>query len=126
VTDILLDIAHDHGQVQRSPPPQVLLEDFGAATLDFVLHYWVNVLPETDTRQIASDIRHMIEKRLREAGICFTSPERDIHLDTDEPLKIELVAGEHGDRPGVAAEAEGTAPPKGPAGTKKNSPPDKT
>ena len=94
VTEILLKIACEHGQVLKSPAPQVLLEDFGDNALIFQLNYWIDVLPGTDTRQIASDIRRMIEKKLGEAGIAISFPQRDIHIDSLKPLKIELVSCE--------------------------------
>ena len=93
VAEILLSIAGEHGLVLKSPPPQVLLEDFGDNAMIFVLNYWIDVLSETDTRRIASDIRHMMEKRLAENGIAISFPQHDIHIDTLKPLKIELVSG---------------------------------
>ncbi|MFA6292220.1 MAG: mechanosensitive ion channel domain-containing protein [Victivallales bacterium] len=97
VTEILLKIAGEHGQVLKSPAPQVLLEDFGDNALIFQLNYWIDVLPGTGTRQIASDIRKMMEKKLSEAGIAISFPQRDIHIDTLKSLKIELVSGEKTD-----------------------------
>ncbi len=93
VTEILSDIAGEHSLVLKSPAPQVLLEDFGDNALVFVLNYWIDILPEIDTRRIASDIRHMMEKKLGEAGIAISFP-HDVHIDTKNPLKIELVRGE--------------------------------
>ncbi len=94
VIEILLKIAEDHKLVLKSPAPQVLFEDFGDSALMFVLNYWIDVLPGTDTRQIASDIRQMMDKRLGEAGMTMPFPQRDIHIDTLKPLKIELVSSE--------------------------------
>ena len=93
VTEVLLNIAREHCLVLKSPPPQVLLEDFGDNALLFVLNYWIDVLPETDTRQIASDIRHTMEKKLSEADIAISFP-RDIRIAAEKPLKIEFVHGE--------------------------------
>jgi small-conductance mechanosensitive channel len=93
VTEILLNIAREHCLVLKSPGPQVLLEDFGDNSLLFVLNYWIDVLPETDTRQIASDIRHTMEKKLGEASIAISFP-RDIRIAAEKPLKIEFVHGE--------------------------------
>ncbi len=94
VTEILLKIAAENGQILKSPAPQVLLEDFGDNALIFQLNYWIDVLPGTDTRQIASNIRKMMEKRLSEDGIAISFPQqRDIHIDTLTPIKIELVSG---------------------------------
>jgi small-conductance mechanosensitive channel/uncharacterized membrane-anchored protein YhcB (DUF1043 family) len=97
VIEILLKIAEDHKLVLKSPAPQVLFEDFGDSALMFVLNYWIDVLPGTDTRQIASDIRQMMDKRLGEAGMTMPFPQRDIHIDTLKPLKIELVSSEKTD-----------------------------
>jgi small-conductance mechanosensitive channel len=36
----------------------------------------------------------MIEKRLREAGIVMAYPQRDVHLDSSRPLRIEVVRGD--------------------------------
>jgi small-conductance mechanosensitive channel len=58
-----------------------------------VLNYWIDVLPETETRQIASDIRHTMEKKLGEASIAISFP-RDIRIAAEKPLKIEFVHGE--------------------------------
>jgi len=93
VREILLDIAGENDLVLKSPAPQVLLEEFGDNALVFELDYWIEVIPGID-RKIASDIRLMIEKKLGEAGISISFPQRDIHLDTLKPLKIELVTGE--------------------------------
>lgn len=94
VTEILNQAAEEHGLVLKTPAPHVLFEDFGDNALQFGLNFWVNVVPGTDASGVASDLRHMIEKRLGEAGIAMAFPQRDIHLDTVKPLKIEIVSGE--------------------------------
>jgi small-conductance mechanosensitive channel len=43
--------------------------------------------------QVQSDLRFMLEKRLAEAGIAISYPQRDLHLDTARPLQIEVVSG---------------------------------
>ena len=70
----------------------MLLEDFGADALQFALEYWIDYGKGADGRQIASDLRLMIEKALGEAGIAVPYPQRDVHLDAAGPLKVEVVS----------------------------------
>jgi small-conductance mechanosensitive channel len=90
VADILVAAASEHGQVLDEPAPYVLFEDFGADALTFALYFWVDVMRHS-AAQVQSDIRFMLDKRLAEAGISIAFPQRDIHLDSAQPLRIELV-----------------------------------
>ena len=92
VSDTLLAQADRHGQVLKTPAPRVLFEDFGADALQFALEYWIDYGKGADGRQIASDLRFMIEKALGEAGIAVPYPQRDVHLDAAGPLKVEVVS----------------------------------
>jgi small-conductance mechanosensitive channel len=91
VTEILGNVAQEHGLVLKDPPAQVLLEDFGDSALMFSLNYWLEIKPKTDSRAIASDLRHMIERRFTEENISISFPQRDIHLETSKPLKVEVI-----------------------------------
>jgi len=53
-----------------------------------------------DFRITASDIRFRIDKLFREAGITIAFPQRDVHLDTAAPVRVELVdqAGKESER----------------------------
>jgi small-conductance mechanosensitive channel len=39
---------------------------------------------------VASDLRLMIYKRFSEAGIGVPFPQRDMHLTTGKPLRVEI------------------------------------
>jgi small-conductance mechanosensitive channel len=41
--------------------------------------------------QVASDLRFMIERRFAEEKIVLAFPQRDVHLDSAQPLRIEMV-----------------------------------
>jgi small-conductance mechanosensitive channel len=92
VADTLLAQAERHGQVLKTPSPRVIFEDFGDNALVFALEYWIDYGKGADGRQIASDLRFMTEKALAEAGIAVPYPQRDVHLDTGGPLKVEVVS----------------------------------
>ena len=91
VGKLLTSAAAEHGKVLKQPEPQVLFEDFGENALLFSLNYWLEVRPDADTKLIASDLRHMIDQRFREAGIVLAFPQRNLHLESAQPLQIEIL-----------------------------------
>ena len=80
-------------QVLKQPPPQVLLEDFGDNALTFALFIWVDVKRGAGGPAITSDLRFMIEAALTDAGISIAFPQRDIHLDINRPLQVQISRG---------------------------------
>ncbi len=94
-TDLLLDIAERHGLTLANPVPQVLFEDFGSDALLFGLYIWVEINPEVSWKTIASDLRYMIYKTMTEQGIVIAFPQRDIHIDTNGPLEVRVLAETH-------------------------------
>jgi small-conductance mechanosensitive channel len=92
VFNLLAQVVDEHGQVLKDPKPAVLLEDFAADALLFGIYFWVEVKENLDVRGIASDLRHRIDRLFRDAGISIAFPQRDVHLDTIHPLKIQMVS----------------------------------
>jgi potassium efflux system protein len=41
--------------------------------------------------QVSSDLMLDINRRLKEKGIVIAFPQRDVHLDTSQPLEIRMV-----------------------------------
>jgi small-conductance mechanosensitive channel len=97
VADLLEDCAKRHGLVLQDPAPMVIFEDFGSDTQVFGLYFWVEIKPAVSALQVASDLRHMIARSFAERGIVVAFPQRDIHIDAPQPLRIELV-----DKPAAA------------------------
>jgi small-conductance mechanosensitive channel len=90
VTKLLEEAVESHGKVLKDPAPVILFEDFGDNALMFAVDFWVNVTTETDSRVVASDLRYMIERVFREAGISIAYPQRDVHLDQTRPFEIVM------------------------------------
>jgi small-conductance mechanosensitive channel len=95
VARLLNECTERHKLVLKEPAPEVLFEDFGADALNFGLFYWVAIGGNVSGPRVASDLRFIIEKSMSKHGIVIAYPQRDVHLDSSKPLKIELV----GDRP---------------------------
>lgn len=76
VMDVMRESASRHGQLLDSPAPEVLLQDAVGDSLEFVLHYWLELKPGIERRRIASDLRLMILGAFEEAGIVLALPPR--------------------------------------------------
>jgi small-conductance mechanosensitive channel len=94
VIQLLEEIAGRHGKVLKHPPPEVLFEDFASDALLFSVYYWLDVGSGTPARQVASDLRAMIEAALTEHGIAIPYPQRDVHIDAATPLPVRIVQDE--------------------------------
>lgn len=44
-----------------------------------------------DKKRIESDMRFIIDEMFREAGLVIAFPQRDVHLDTSSPLRLEIM-----------------------------------
>ena len=74
VSDAMRGAAGRHGQLADDPEPFVLLDAFADNGLRLVLHYWIDLVPGTDRRRIASDLRLMILGAFADAGIRMAPP----------------------------------------------------
>jgi potassium efflux system protein len=77
--------------VLKVPLPLVLLEDFGDNALQLRAEYWLDISLQDNNRQVASEIRLSIEKRFAEHGIAIPFPQRDVHVGSRDPIRVEMV-----------------------------------
>jgi small-conductance mechanosensitive channel len=91
VIKLLEEIAGRHGKVLKNPGPEVLFEDFASDALLFSVYYWLDVGSGTPARQVASDLRAMIDTEFTAQGIAIPYPQRDVHLDVTAPLPVRIV-----------------------------------
>lgn len=89
VIDLLTESASRHDLILKDPQPFAVFEDFGENALMFSLYFWLELKASTNAMIVTSDLRLMIDKRFSEMNIGFPFPQRDMHLLTDKPLKIE-------------------------------------
>lgn len=91
VRDILEECGKEHGLILDEPAPAAIFEDFGDSALIFALYFWVDYGPGVNPMQVASDLRFMIDKRFAEEKIVLAFPQRDVHFDSAQPLRVEMV-----------------------------------
>ncbi len=88
VIHLIQATATEHPDVMPNPSPTVILKEFGDNALIFTLRYWVRVGSGTDGSRIDSDLRRDILVKLKSASINLPYPQRDVHLSSEEPLKV--------------------------------------
>lgn len=89
VIELLMEIVRQQPGILNIPEPQTFFEDFGDSALVFAVYYWVD-LRVSDLRETGSRIRLAIDRVFRDAGIEIAFPQREIHLRTEEPLRVDL------------------------------------
>ncbi len=94
VKRIFLEAAKEHKMVLRRPEPNVLFVEFGDSSLNFTLMVWV--VEPIRIRDIQSDLLFMCHRKLGEAGIQIPFPQRDLHVRSSIPVRIEMAPPEAG------------------------------
>jgi len=88
---ILLEIAREDERVVEEPEPGVVFDLFGDSSLNLAFRVYVPTL--ADRLPVITDMHREIHRRFAEAGIEIPFPQRDLHMGTLAPLKVEVVGG---------------------------------
>ncbi len=91
VKQLLLKAVAGHDEILEKPDPYVLFNDFGDSALVFDVYFWIMVKRVIDKKRIESDLRFVIDQLFRDAGIVIAFPQRDVNLNTAQPLQMRLV-----------------------------------
>jgi potassium efflux system protein len=92
----------EHALILKKPEPIIIFRDFGDNALIFEVYFWIQLGKGRMVKaQTESNIRFLIEKHLRESGIVVAFPQRDVHLDTSNPLDLRIINVEKVDLPGA-------------------------
>jgi potassium efflux system protein len=92
--------AEEHPRVLDDPKPALSFEGFGDNSLTLILRAYIDDL---DYRLATiTDLHKAIYAKFLQAGISIAFPQRDLHLDTRDPLRISIEAAResgYGNRP---------------------------
>jgi potassium-dependent mechanosensitive channel len=91
VEQLLLQACSEFELIRKNPEPFVLFTDFGDNALTFTINFWINVDRVIERRKIESRLRFRIDEMFRQADIVIAFPQRDVHIDSTEPLQIQLI-----------------------------------
>lgn len=82
VLDILLAAANENTRAMSDPEPKAFFIGFGDSSLDFRLLAWSAI----DHRlEMESEMKVVINRKLKEAGIEIPFPQRDLHIRSVDP-----------------------------------------
>ncbi|MDH3434309.1 MAG: mechanosensitive ion channel [Gammaproteobacteria bacterium] len=95
VAELIIVALRAQPEVKDEPAATVIFEDFGDNALIFDSYFWCDVGGEKLLRDIRSEIRFRISDLFAQNSITIAFPQRDIHLDTRNPLEVRFVDPGH-------------------------------
>ncbi len=94
VEELIYQAIDEHDSIMKDPPPRVVFEDFGDNALIFDAYFWCEVGGERELRRVRSDIRFRIWDLFDENDIVIAFPQRDVHIDSPEAIKVQVVSND--------------------------------
>ena len=91
VIELLKKALEQSPEVKSKPEPIILFSDFAADALNFEVHFWIHMRLIMDAKRAKSNVRRRIDQLFRDNNITIAYPQRDVHLDIDRPIEINLV-----------------------------------
>jgi potassium efflux system protein len=85
---LLYEAAEEHEKVLDEPPPSVIFDCFGDNSLNLNLRCFVGA--QDERMPTLTELHEAINQRFNDAGISISFPQRDVHLDTSQPLYIRI------------------------------------
>ncbi len=86
--EILHELAREDERVLEEPAPGVVFDEFGNSALNLAFRVFVGTIQ--DRLPVTTDMHRNINRRFAEAGIVIAFPQRDVHFDADQPIRISL------------------------------------
>lgn len=82
IQKLLLEVAAENQGVLDQPSPQVLFDEFGDSSLNFLLRVWT-IEYTSRPNILKSELYYSIFKKFKEHGVEIPFPQRDLHLKSD-------------------------------------------
>ena len=91
---LMREAAEEHEHVLKEPAPLLSFDGFGDNALNLTLRAYVSAI---DHRiRTTTDLHSAINRKFEQAGIVIAFPQRDVHFDMREPLRVNIEnAGQH-------------------------------
>ena len=88
---ILAEAVADDKRVLKDPAPSIIFSDFGDNSLNMICRFYIDNVD--NMWPVKTDLHLEIYRRFEEAGIVISFPQRDVHLDSEKPLRISIDHG---------------------------------
>lgn len=93
----LLEVAENHLEVMKDPPPKVWFSEFGDSSLNFELLAWT--LDPKKRPDVLSELNRAIDEIFRKNKIEIPFPQRDLHLRSSVPIEASTQNKDQAPRP---------------------------
>jgi potassium efflux system protein len=88
VQALMYEAAQENELVVSDPAPFVSFEEFGDSALTFMLRAYIQDLQYR--LSTISELHKAINQKFNEAGVVIAFPQRDLHLNASEPLRVNV------------------------------------
>lgn len=85
---ILAETVADDKRVLVDPAPSIIFSDFGDNSLNMICRFFIDNVD--NMWPVKTNLHLEIYRRFEEAGIVISFPQRDVHLDSEKPLRISI------------------------------------
>jgi small-conductance mechanosensitive channel len=89
---ICLDIMKDETDIENSPVPQVLFQDFGDNNLNFSLIFHCNLDKVSSLPEVRSKVRFQVDEKFRQNKIEMAFPQRDLNFKFNRPIDVKVLS----------------------------------
>jgi small-conductance mechanosensitive channel len=90
VEELLRKVVLESPHTLHEPEPIILFKEFGDNSLNFEVHFWIQMRTIMQSHRIESDLRFAIDRLFREADITIAFPQRDIHFHAEQPIEVNV------------------------------------
>ena len=82
------EAARENDKVLEEPPHSIVFDCFGDNSLNLVLRCFVGT--QDDRMPTITALHQAINQKFNDAGLVIAFPQRDVHLDTSQPLDVRI------------------------------------
>ena len=86
----LKEVADEHADILKDPPPDVLLREFGDSSWNMQLRVWLRSTKRY--YKINSELNIAIVRKFRENKVEIPFPQRDLHVRSPLPVPLEQIS----------------------------------
>jgi potassium efflux system protein len=85
---LMKEATEEHERILNEPKPLITFDEFGDSALILTLRCYIGTLNKR--RETISELNMAIDKKFKQSGIVIAFPQRDIHINTANPLDVRI------------------------------------
>ena len=87
-----MDIMLNEAEIEQTPMPQVLFQDFAESNLNFSMVFFCNIATISSLPEVKSKVRFQLDEKLRHHKVQMAFPQRDLNLKIDQPIDVKVLS----------------------------------